>query len=91
MICGITALNQSYISSHNHRQWKRRSADVGGLLLATANSGQGKGWVGSEVGYVPYSLSLRFRAIAPCRTQYAELLSDMYNQTLNAVNEHNSE
>lgn len=74
MICGITALNQSYISSHNHRQWKRRSADVGGLLLATANSGQGKGWVGSEVG-----------------TQYAELLSDMYNQTLNAVNEHNSE
>ncbi|KAJ2925242.1 hypothetical protein H1R20_g11846, partial [Candolleomyces eurysporus] len=73
MICGVAALNQSYLSTQSqlHRQWKRRSADVGGLLLATGNSGQGKGWAGTEV-----------------ETQYAELLSDMYNQTLQAVNEH---
>ncbi|TEB20637.1 HD-domain/PDEase-like protein [Coprinellus micaceus] len=75
MICGVAALNQSYISSHNHRQWKRRSADVGGLRLATTNNGQGKGWVGTEVE----------------TTQFAELLSEMYTQTLNAVNEHVSE
>ncbi|EAU89427.2 high-affinity phosphodiesterase [Coprinopsis cinerea okayama7 len=72
MICGAT---QSILSEHAnlHRQLKRRSADVGGLHLATGNSGQGKGWVGTEV-----------------ETKYAELLSDMYNQTLNAVNEHSS-
>lgn len=75
MICGVAALNQSYIDHQNHRQWKRRSADVGGLRLATANSGQGKGWVGTEVE----------------TTQFAELLSEMYTQTLNAVNEHTSE
>ncbi|KAJ3543261.1 hypothetical protein NMY22_g3212 [Coprinellus aureogranulatus] len=75
MICGVAALNRSYINSQNHRQWKRRSADVGGLRLATTNNGQGMGWVGTEVE----------------TTQFAELLSEMYTQTLNAVNEHSSE
>ena len=37
------------------KDWRRRSADVGGLHLATENSGQGQGWMGghpSEIEYV---------------------------------------
>jgi len=30
------------------RDWRRRSADVGGLHLATANNGQGQGWMGGD-------------------------------------------
>ncbi|KAF9467800.1 hypothetical protein BDZ94DRAFT_1155311 [Collybia nuda] len=55
------------------RQWRRRSADVGGLHLATGNSGQGQGWIG-------YSGELQY---------FAELLSDMYTQTLHAVQQEN--
>ncbi|KAK7451775.1 3',5'-cyclic-nucleotide phosphodiesterase [Stygiomarasmius scandens] len=51
-----------------------RSADLGGLLLATAGSGHGGGWLGHGD---PLS-----------GTYFAELLSDMYNETLHAVNEH---
>jgi hypothetical protein len=32
------------------RHGRRRSADVGGLHLATGNNGQGQGWVGYEEG-----------------------------------------
>lgn len=34
---------------------RRRSADIGGLHLATGNSGQGQGWIGDsgELQYVP--------------------------------------
>lgn len=69
-MCGAT-MGQCGVDSHS-RQWKRRSADIGGLHLATGNSGRGQGWVGTEV-----------------ETRFAELLSDMYNQTLHAVNEYN--
>ncbi|KAI3605252.1 high-affinity phosphodiesterase [Moniliophthora roreri] len=53
-----------------------RSADLGGLHLATAGSGFGAGWLG-------HSCELH--------TRFAELLSDMYNETLNAVNERDAE
>ncbi|KAF9078696.1 hypothetical protein BDP27DRAFT_1281431 [Rhodocollybia butyracea] len=53
-----------------------RSADLGGLHLATAGSGSGQGWLGSGE-----SLQIRF----------AGLLTDMYNETLNAVNERDAE
>ncbi|KAJ8514629.1 hypothetical protein ONZ45_g7860 [Pleurotus djamor] len=55
---------------------RRRSADLGGLLLATVNPMQGKGWLG--YGYND-----------DLHTRYAELLSDMFEQTYIAVNEHN--
>ncbi|KIM46927.1 hypothetical protein M413DRAFT_63747, partial [Hebeloma cylindrosporum] len=55
------------------RHWRRRSADVGGLHLATANNGQGQGWMGGD----PVEIE----------TTFAELLSDMHTETLNSVNE----
>ncbi|KAF8155586.1 hypothetical protein B0H34DRAFT_659703 [Crassisporium funariophilum] len=55
------------------RHWRRRSADVGGLHLATENSGQGQGWMGGSSDQV--------------ETIFAELLSDMYTETLNSVND----
>ncbi|KAG7095349.1 hypothetical protein E1B28_006109 [Marasmius oreades] len=58
------------------KQPRPRSADLGGLHLATAGGGLGQGWLG-------YSCELH--------TRFAELLSDMYNETLNAVNEHDAE
>ncbi|KAF4564517.1 3',5'-cyclic-nucleotide phosphodiesterase [Pleurotus pulmonarius] len=54
---------------------RRRSADLGGLLLATGNPGQGKGWLG-------YGQDDEYQS-----TRYAELLSEMFEQTSNAVNE----
>lgn len=30
------------------RKWRRRSADVGGLHLATKGLGQGQGWMGGD-------------------------------------------
>ncbi|KDR79952.1 hypothetical protein GALMADRAFT_37977, partial [Galerina marginata CBS 339.88] len=68
------------------RDWRRRSADVGGLHLALASSeaettlgfgAQGQGWMGGEPGAV--------------ETIYAELLSDMYTSTLNSVNDNSLE
>ncbi|KAF9558068.1 HD-domain/PDEase-like protein, partial [Agrocybe pediades] len=60
------------------RDWRRRSADIGGLQLAmatnnntTALGAQGQGWMGGEAGEV--------------ETLYAELLSDMYTQTISSV------
>ncbi|KAJ7461732.1 hypothetical protein B0H11DRAFT_2055778 [Mycena galericulata] len=55
------------------RSGRRRSADIGGLSLATRNGGQGQGWLGHS---------------GELQTRFAELLSDMYTQTLNAVNEY---
>ncbi|KIK68464.1 hypothetical protein GYMLUDRAFT_719559 [Collybiopsis luxurians FD-317 M1] len=52
-----------------------RSADLGGLHLATEGSGLGQGWLG-------YSGEM---------TRFAELLTDMYSETLNAVNERDTE
>ncbi|KAF7325838.1 High-affinity phosphodiesterase [Mycena kentingensis (nom. inval.)] len=57
------------------RSSRRRSADVGGLSLATRN-GNGQGWLGQS---------------EQLQTRYAELLSDMYTQTLNAVNNHTAD
>ncbi|THV04194.1 HD-domain/PDEase-like protein [Dendrothele bispora CBS 962.96] len=53
-----------------------RSADIGGLLLATAGSGHGGGWLGHGQELDPLS-----------GTYFAELLSDMYNETMHAVQE----
>ncbi|KAJ3986486.1 hypothetical protein F5890DRAFT_1407294, partial [Lentinula detonsa] len=58
------------------KQVRPRSADLGGLHLATAGSGSGHGWLG-------YSGEMQ--------TRFAELLTDMYNETLNAVNERDAE
>ncbi|KAJ7634630.1 hypothetical protein FB45DRAFT_829942 [Roridomyces roridus] len=55
------------------RNGRRRSADLGGLSLAMRNGGHGKGWLGNS---------------GELQTRFAELLSDMYTQTLNAVNEY---
>ncbi|KAF8162424.1 hypothetical protein K438DRAFT_1618294, partial [Mycena galopus ATCC 62051] len=58
------------------RSCRRRSADIGGLSLAMRTGGQGgQGWLGNNNG-------------EQIQTRFAELLSDMYTQTLNAVNEH---
>ena len=38
------------------RDWRRRSADVGGLHLATMGLGQGQGWMGGD----PLPIELRF-------------------------------
>jgi hypothetical protein len=47
--------------------WKRRSADVGGLHLATENSGQGQGWMGysGELQYVSFYLVFMARGKHP--------------------------
>ncbi|KAJ7031982.1 hypothetical protein C8F04DRAFT_1396898 [Mycena alexandri] len=58
------------------RSGRRRSADIGGLSLALG-SNHGKGWLGHGSA-----------GEATLQTRFAELLSDMYSQTLNAVNEH---
>ncbi|KAJ4495882.1 hypothetical protein C8J55DRAFT_553636 [Lentinula edodes] len=58
------------------KQVRPRSADLGGLHLATAGSGSGNGWLG-------YSGEMQ--------TRFAELLTDMYNETSNAVNERDAE
>ncbi|KAF8889577.1 hypothetical protein BD779DRAFT_1519912 [Infundibulicybe gibba] len=71
-MCGVTVPSDQEYPSRN---WRRRSADVGGLHLATGNRGQGQGWLGCT---------------GELHTRFAELLGDMYTQTLNAVNEHNS-
>ncbi|KAF8869923.1 hypothetical protein CPB84DRAFT_1648634, partial [Gymnopilus junonius] len=69
-----TAGSSSSAASSLPRDWRRRSADVGGLHLAlAASSSSGQGWMGGEGGDI--------------ETMYAELLSDMYNETLNSVND----
>ncbi|KAF5371741.1 hypothetical protein D9758_003600 [Tetrapyrgos nigripes] len=50
-----------------------RSADLGGLLLATAGNGYGGGWLG--------------HGQQMDRTTFAELLSDMYTESCHAVQE----
>ncbi|KAJ7689385.1 hypothetical protein B0H17DRAFT_1202282 [Mycena rosella] len=55
------------------RSGRRRSADIGGLSLAMRNGGHGQGWLGHS---------------DELQTRFAELLSDMYTQTLHAVNEY---
>ncbi|KAJ7100037.1 hypothetical protein B0H15DRAFT_818452 [Mycena belliarum] len=58
------------------RNGRRRSADIGGLSLAMRNAGHGQGWLGHS---------------DELQTRFAELLSDMYTQTLHAVNEYTSD
>jgi hypothetical protein len=82
-------------SSPHIKDWRRRSADVGGLHLATENSGQGQGWMGGHPGEIEYvhqfsSLSVNNDG-RPLRTMFAEMLSDMYTETLNSVNENSLE
>ncbi|KAJ7118643.1 hypothetical protein C8R43DRAFT_87878 [Mycena crocata] len=57
----------------NARSGRRRSADIGGLSLAMRSKAHGHGWLGHS---------------GELQTRFAELLSDMYTQTLNAVNEY---
>ncbi|KAF7351360.1 High-affinity phosphodiesterase [Mycena sanguinolenta] len=98
-MCGHTSLLSPPAPSS--RAGRRRSADIGGLCLATKSAaylasldntstpgatesdsaaswdsqGAGKGWLGHSEG-------------EQIGTRFAELLSDMYTETLNAVNEH---
>ncbi|KAF8635371.1 hypothetical protein AX15_000376 [Amanita polypyramis BW_CC] len=58
------------------RPWRRRSADIGGLSLATGSGDHGQGWMGHS---------------GELETGFAELLSDMYKQTIHAVNEQHVE
>ncbi|PPQ66009.1 hypothetical protein CVT24_011953 [Panaeolus cyanescens] len=55
------------------RDWRRRSADVGGLHLATTSTGHGHNWLGGND--------------ESFQTKFAEMLSDMYTETLNSVND----
>jgi hypothetical protein len=78
------------------KDWRRRSADVGGLHLATENSGQGQGWMGGHPGEIEYviplaDLCLSANKTSTHRTMFAEMLSDMYTETLNSVNENSRE
>ncbi|KAJ7918464.1 hypothetical protein B0H13DRAFT_1607358 [Mycena leptocephala] len=70
-MCGHDQLLQPPQPARNGR---RRSADIGGLSLATGGGGHGQGWLGHSGDEL--------------QTRFAELLSDMYTQTLAAVNEH---
>ena len=77
------------------RNGRRRSADIGGLCLATRNGGlHGQGWLGHS-DHLQYASSLPSAAssLSPAipRTRYAELLGDMYTQTLNAANHHTTD
>ncbi|KAJ7665998.1 hypothetical protein DFH06DRAFT_264636 [Mycena polygramma] len=65
--------DQQLLHPPQARSGRRRSADIGGLSLAMGNGGNGQGWLGHS---------------GELQTRFAELLSDMYTQTLNAVNEH---
>lgn len=42
------------------KDWRRRSADVGGLNLATKSLGQGQGWLGGDSLPVEYVSSYPF-------------------------------
>ncbi|KAF5379076.1 hypothetical protein D9615_005977 [Tricholomella constricta] len=64
------------VGANPRQNWRRRSADVGGLHLAMENTGHGQGWVGDS---------------GELKTKFAELLGDMYTSTLHAVNELGSE
>lgn len=77
---------------------RRRSVDVGGLALAlgAASLGDehiemGKGWGGWEESELSGAMYVCVCAFATAKTnraylcRYAELLSDMYTQTQNAV------
>lgn len=48
-------VEKSSTSAHI-KDWRRRSADVGGLHLATENSGQGQGWMGGHPGEIEYAI-----------------------------------
>lgn len=56
--------------THQARNLRRRSADVGGLLLATGNNGQGHGWMGVQTdnidGEITYVHHLFPYLLAPC-------------------------
>ncbi|KAJ7247910.1 hypothetical protein B0H12DRAFT_1124507 [Mycena haematopus] len=74
-MCGRDQLMPPPDPAHT-RSGRRRSADIGGLCLATRTGGTGgQGWLGLNSG-------------EQIQTRFAELLSDMYTETLNAVNEH---
>ena len=56
-MCGvILGQQQNQSLPHQHRgyprDWRRRSADVGGLHLATEGLGQGQGWMGGDAAPV---------------------------------------
>ena len=75
------------------KDWRRRSVDVGGLHLATENIGQGHGWMGGHPGEIEYVMnplkkkknSFLYQVLS-FRTMFAEMLSDLYTETLNSVN-----
>ena len=63
-MCAMTVPQPS--TSAHIKDWRRRSADVGGLHLATENSGQGQGWMGGhpgEIEYAIHSLNLVYQLI----------------------------
>lgn len=87
-MCGQTS---NYV-----RDWRRRSADVGGLHLATENTGHGQGWMGGHPGEIEYVVALTKDSSLSANegnnvfspsSMFAEMLSDMYTETLNSVND----
>ncbi|GLB42300.1 putative phosphodiesterase [Lyophyllum shimeji] len=77
-MCG-GVINQHHlkpVGMKERHNWRRRSADIGGLHLAMGNDGHGSGWMGDS---------------GELKTQFAELLGDMYTSTLHAVHEHDLE
>ncbi|PFH50597.1 hypothetical protein AMATHDRAFT_60699 [Amanita thiersii Skay4041] len=66
----------SVVSDILPRHWRRRSADIGVISLATGAGGHGQGWMGHS---------------GELETGFAELLGYMYTQTLHAVNEQHAE
>jgi len=49
------------------RDRRRRSADVGGLHLATENSGQGQGWMGGHPGEIEYVIRSSNTPLLPAK------------------------
>lgn len=48
MCGGVTRNRSPPVGTNSRHHWRRRSADVGGLHLATGNDGHGQGWVGDS-------------------------------------------
>ena len=58
LLSSFTGHKMIVAPSPHIKDWRRRSADVGGLHLATENSGQGQGWMGGHPSEIEYVNSL---------------------------------
>lgn len=82
-MCGSTSSRPSF----KHKRPK--SADLGGLQLAIGSEDQGHGWLGdgTDLQWVACIYAREYATDNHTRTPFAELLSDMYTESVGALNE----